>query len=203
MTTQVLLLNADWRPLQVIDWKRAMCLYLEDKADLVSEYADKVIHTATDVFPWPAVMVLRQHIQFDTKIRFSRRNIMARDRYTCQYCGVAPRTPSGQPYLESLNVDHVVPRSRSKNNMVVLPWSKKEVPVTSWQNTVCSCIECNSRKAAKTPGEAGMHLRRIPRKPGVWEVVLITLTRTSIPEEWKEFVPDQWKDYWSAELDGS
>ena len=78
------------------------------------------------------------------RVRFSRLNIYARDRNTCQYCGRRP------PRAE-LNLDHVIPRSRGG--------------VTNWENVVCSCVPCNLKKGGRTPDEARMRLLRHPIRP--------------------------------------
>ncbi len=77
-------------------------------------------------------------------LRFNRRNLFARDGHRCQYCGDA------KP-LSQLSLDHVVPRSRGGS--------------TSWENTVCCCVTCNTRKGSKTPHEARMRLLSKPSRP--------------------------------------
>ena len=77
-------------------------------------------------------------------LRFSRRNLLARDQHCCQYCGVS--LPPSQ-----LSLDHVIPRSRGGE--------------TNWENVVCSCIDCNTRKGGRTPQEARMRLLQMPTKP--------------------------------------
>lgn len=77
-------------------------------------------------------------------LRFSRRNVFARDRHQCQYCG--QHAPPQQ-----LSMDHVVPRSRGG--------------VTNWENIVCCCLKCNTRKGGRTPHEARMQLLKKPVKP--------------------------------------
>jgi 5-methylcytosine-specific restriction endonuclease McrA len=77
-------------------------------------------------------------------MRFNRRTLLARDEHQCQYCGVT--LPPSQ-----LSMDHVIPRSRGG--------------LTSWENVVCSCIDCNTRKGGRTPQEARMLLRKKPTRP--------------------------------------
>lgn len=79
-----------------------------------------------------------------TTVRFNRKNLFARDNHQCQYCG-QPR-PTGQ-----LSLDHVIPRSHGGK--------------TTWENIVCSCLQCNSRKGGRTPAQAGMKLLTKPIKP--------------------------------------
>jgi len=137
----------------------------------------------TDAYEWIrlvrgvlAVPQVIRLLKFDkvrpAKVKFTRRNIYARDGHLCQYCGQAFRT-------EELNLDHVMPRSRGGRS--------------TWENVVCSCIDCNTRKGARTPAEAGMRLVRKPTKPRVLPEIL-----SMHHESWKHFVDAA---YWNVELD--
>ncbi len=78
------------------------------------------------------------------EVKFTRRNVFARDGNTCQYCG-------RHFGLSELTLDHVVPRARGGQ--------------TTWENVVCSCVSCNVRKGGRTPWEACMRLIRAPERP--------------------------------------
>lgn len=199
----VLLLNADYSPIKVIPWEKAVCLLIDEKVRLVQGYVGKVLHSASKAMEWPAVVALKRYANVTTKVRFNRANLLARDAYTCAYCGITPKGQTGSPNLEMLTLDHVVPRAQSKGGMVTLPWNKQKVSVTCWENVVCACADCNSKKADRTPGQAGLKLKSRPRKPNAWDCVRMTLARMRIPEEWKSFVPadSAWRDYWDTELD--
>lgn len=203
MSTAVLLLNADHTPIKVISWEKAVYLLLDQKVTQLEKYADKVIRSASFEMAWPSVVVLNRYIRTHNRIRFNRANVFARDGYTCMYCGFRPRKAGGGPDLEELTLDHVVPRAQSRDGTVVLPWNGKRVSITCWDNAVAACYTCNSDKADHTPAQAGMTLRAIPRKPTPWDAILMSLTRTRIPEEWKEYLPadSPWKDYWDGELE--
>lgn len=201
MTAAVLQLNADFTPMKVISWERAVCLVLEEKVDLVESYEGRVVQGPSVRLGWPAVVALRRYIQVRPRVRLSRQNLLARDGYTCQYCGFRPVTARGRPRLEDLNIDHVVPRVQSVEGRVTLPWSGRAVGLTSWENLVCACLGCNHAKGGRTPAQAGMALRALPRAPSHWDAVLLPFTRQPIPAEWKEYVPRDWSDYWSADLD--
>lgn len=205
MTSAVLLLNADYTPIKVIPWERAICMILDDKVNLVTEYAGRFIHSAKETIAWPAVIALKKFRQTSSKVRFSRSNLLVRDDYECMYCGVKPRTASGNPRLDDLTLDHIVPRAQAKNGMVTLPWNKKVVAVTCWENVVSACCECNFRKADRTPAEAKMTLRRLPFKPSPWDAIRMSFAKYKIPEEWQTFLPadSPWKQYWTSELDPS
>jgi 5-methylcytosine-specific restriction endonuclease McrA len=106
---------------------------------------------------------------------FSRRNLFKRDRLTCQYCGL-------QPGPSELTVDHVVPRSRGG--------------VSTWENCVLACVECNKRKADRSPAQAGLKLRRVPKKPS-WKT-LVQVPAPDRRESWDKFLS---RAYWEVELD--
>jgi 5-methylcytosine-specific restriction endonuclease McrA len=91
----------------------------------------------------PSVIRLLEYRRIPHQTRaLSRKNILMRDRYTCQYCHRV--MASGE-----LTLDHVVPRSRAGE--------------TTWENLVACCHPCNNRKGSRTPEEAGMKLARAPR----------------------------------------
>jgi len=106
---------------------------------------------------------------------FSRKNLFKRDRYTCQYCGI-------QPGPEELTVDHIVPRSRGG--------------LSSWENCVLACVECNKRKADHTLTQAGLKLRKAPKKPS-WKTLVQVPTRDR-RESWDKFLS---RAYWEVELE--
>ncbi len=91
----------------------------------------------------PSVIRLLEYRRIPHQTRaLSRKNILMRDRYTCQYCH--RMLPSGE-----LTLDHVIPRSRAGES--------------AWENLVACCHPCNNRKGSRTPEEAGMKLARQPR----------------------------------------
>lgn len=205
--TTVLLLNSDYSPMRVIPWEDAILKILDHKVQVVVEYADRVIRSTSTEMAFPAVIALNRFAKAPKKVRFNRANILARDGYTCAYCGAQPKhkTNPPRPKLDELTMDHIVPRAQSKNGYVILPWNKDRVAVTSWENVITACIPCNAGKADRTPAEAKMTLQKIPSRPSPWENVLLTLRKTHIPEEWKDYLPpeSEWRGYWDVELDPS
>ncbi len=99
-------------------------------------------------------------------LRFNRRNVFARDGHQCQYCG---RTPPSQ----QLSMDHVLPRSRGGE--------------TNWENVVCCCLRCNSRKGGRTPQEARMNLLNKPRRP-VFNPLLVHKLQNPKYSTWQAFL---------------
>lgn len=205
MNKNVLVLNVDYTPLEVIDWEEAILKMVQGKVELVEQYADQFIRSAYETWPFPAV-VRRVGKYVQRKIRLSRKNILLRDGYTCQYCGTQPRKASGGLDIAELTLDHVVPRAQSKNGLVKLPWNNGAVEkVTSWENVVTACRSCNWKKADRTPSEAKMQFARAPRAPSVVDITRMAVIQYAIPEEWKIWLPEDpgnpWADYWTVELD--
>ncbi len=187
----VLLLNADWTPMQVLPWERATCLVLDQKVAVVVDYANRQIRSAALTMPWPAVVTLKNYVRIRLNVGMTRRNVLARDRFTCQYCGLRPRAARGRQSQNTLTVDHVVPRAQAVGGVVVLPWSGKRVGVGAWENLVACCIRCNQRKAARTPAQAQMPLIRNPTVPGYAVMVAIAMAEFRIPCEWRPFLPEE------------
>jgi len=138
----VLVLNASYEPINICAVRRALVLILKGVA-AAEEIAQQQLHSARHALPVPSVIRLLEYRRIPHQTRsLSRKNILMRDRYTCQYC---LRTgPSSE-----LTLDHVIPRSRSGE--------------TTWENLVACCHQCNNRKGNRTPEEAGMRLSRLPR----------------------------------------
>ena len=156
---QVLLLNASEEILQLIDWQRAISLLFNGKAEppYNYDYKYKIPHSS-GVFYLPKALRLKKYIHIPRrKTMFSRKNIHRRDKHTCQYCSVI--LPENQGTL-----DHVIPRSRGGLN--------------TWQNLVCCCVKCNTKKGNRTPNEANMKLLSIPKEPKSLHKTEIELTST-------------------------
>jgi 5-methylcytosine-specific restriction endonuclease McrA len=138
----VLVLNQNYEPLSICTAKRAIVLVFLGKAEIVEKLASEV-RTVSRAFPLPSVVRLYMYITIPRKkILLTRKNILKRDGYRCQYCG-QKRNP--------LTLDHVIPKNKGGSD--------------SWENLVCACARCNNRKGQRTPEEARMTLHRQPRRP--------------------------------------
>lgn len=166
--TPVLFLDAEWKPLRVESWERAMTDFFLGKVEVVEYSRDKKILGVGREFPMPSVVrVLRWFRRDRVRIKFSRLNIYARDGFRCQYCG--ERFPT-----EELTFDHVLPRSRGGR--------------TTWENIVTCCVGCNALKADRTPHEADMRPIKTPRKPAYLPSVAVQLGAwTALPPEWRRY----------------
>jgi 5-methylcytosine-specific restriction endonuclease McrA len=138
----VLVLNASYEPINICAARRALVLVLKGVAT-AEEQSHIAVRSARKSIPLPSVIRLIGYRRIPHQTRsLSRKNILVRDRFTCQYC---QRTLGST----ELTLDHVLPRSRSGE--------------TAWENLVACCHDCNNRKGSRTPEEAGMRLSRQPR----------------------------------------
>ncbi|XP_050370992.1 uncharacterized protein LOC126788992 [Argentina anserina] len=173
-----LVLDISYRPINVVCWKRAICLEFMDKADVL-EYYDQTVSSPSGSFYIPAVLRVPHLLQVvkrrRIKCNLGRKNILCRDSFTCQYCSSR----------ENLTIDHVIPIARGGE------WK--------WDNLVTACAKCNSKKGQKTLEEASMKLMKIPKAPKDFDIVAIPLTNAAVrmlrmrkgtPEEWLQYLPN-------------
>lgn len=162
----VLVLNASYEPLHVVSVRRAVVLLLSEKAQLV-EAAEATLRSERLTLPLPLVIRLVTYVRIPRHWRLpvSRRGVLARDSYTCQYCGA-------QPGRAQLTVDHVLPRSQGGGK--------------SWENLVAACGPCNRRKGGRRPDEAGMRLMARPAAPRY--VVLAFVESGARHDVWQKYL---------------
>jgi 5-methylcytosine-specific restriction endonuclease McrA len=187
-----LVLNRHWQPVSVAPVWRALTLLYNDSACVVDP-DDFRLYTWSD---WaslapregePFLQAVRFRLRvpevltltrFDRPrpmvVTFSRRNLFKRDHNTCQFCGKRPGT-------SELTIDHVLPRSQGG--------------VSSWENCVLACVECNKRKSNRTPEQAHMKLKRPPFRP-TWKPHYASSGLRI--ESWSRFLSEA---YWTVALD--
>ena len=171
---RTLVLSQGYEPIKIVSWQRAITLLFLGKVEVIEEY-DRNIKSTSMLIKIPSVVRLLNAIRRHKKpVKFSRVNIYGRDRYTCQFCG------DKKPIAE-LTYDHVVPRSQGGK--------------TTWTNIVTACEMCNRKKANRTPDQAGMRLLAQPVQPKAMPALVITISRESVPDAWRDYV------YWTGELD--
>ncbi len=194
LNTSVLVLNRYYQPVHVTSVKRAISLLYQGVAKAIDhqyrlyEFADwaelsaanhDVIATVNRQIRVPRVVVLSAYEYLPKgRVRFSRLNIYARDNDTCQYCGQ-------QLARSELNLDHVLPRSQGGK--------------TSWENVVCSCVECNLLKGGRTPDQATMKLLKKPVRPR-WTPFFRGAAKRITYREWLPFLTLADASYWNVEL---
>ena len=201
LDSSVLVLNRLYMAVNVVSARRAFILLCKEAAEVVALEDDR--YNSYNFESWIDVSRARDRwkddgfewvraVSFDimvpkvirllfydrlpqTRVKFNRRNIFARDENRCQYCG--KRFPTSE-----LSLDHVIPRSRGGR--------------TIWENVVCSCAGCNARKGGRLPEEAGLSLVRKPARPRRSPVIRLKLRSTKY-QSWKAFLDNA---YWSVEL---
>jgi hypothetical protein len=196
LQSQVLVLNRLWQAVNICSAERAISLLYTGHAQVVhqegeafntfslTEWCDvadtdqeeDIIRSISLRIRVPRIILLLFFDRLPTKdVKFTRQNVFARDKNTCQYCGK-------KFDRASLNIDHVIPRQHGG--------------ATTWTNVVCSCVACNQRKANRTPQQARMKLRRIPKKPRWRPFIQIQFARTA-DHSWRHFLDVA---YWNVEL---
>jgi 5-methylcytosine-specific restriction endonuclease McrA len=170
-----LLLNADYSPLKIIPWTRAVHMWFSDKVEIVETYDDFDLKSMTVTIKCPAVVRLLSYVKrSNRRVKFSRVNVFGRDQFQCQYCRCSPGT-------SDLTYDHVIPRAQGGK--------------TVWDNIVTACLKCNSKKGNRTPEEADMRLLKQPVRPKERPFYQFTLNVPKTPEAWRTYL------YWNQELE--
>ena len=173
-----LVLNSSFEPVNIVHWQKAMQLVFQGKVEIL-EVSNREIRTFTQTFRLPSVMRLLRYIPITKKksfVRFSRTNILLRDRHCCQYCG--RKRPSNE-----LTLDHVVPSTQGGKR--------------TWENIVTACIQCNQKKGGRTPAEANMKLMSKPHQPDWLPSSTINFHLQSTPEQWRLYISWQKKTAWN------
>ncbi len=201
LDSHVLVLNKHYAAVRVISARRAFAMLFKQIAEIVSYENNEYV--AYDFDSWRQVSEFRARYERDhhewircvrfelavprivrllfsdriprQPVKFNRRNIYARDRNRCQYCG--KKFPTTE-----LSLDHIVPRSRGGE--------------ANWTNIVCCCVKCNVRKGGRVPEEAGMKLIAEPVKPKRSPVITLRLTNDKYAS-WRQFLDTA---YWNVEL---
>jgi 5-methylcytosine-specific restriction endonuclease McrA len=197
----VLVLNKHYMAVRIIGARRAFSLLCRQLAEVVSY--EQGVYSNYNFHSWCEVSEFKRNFEPDgcdwistvnfyvavpriirllfydrlprSEVKFNRRNIYARDKNSCQYCG--KRFPTTE-----LSLDHVVPKTAGGKS--------------SWGNMVCACTKCNVKKGGRTPKEAGMTLIQKPAQPKHNPLVRIHLGQSRY-KSWQQFLDHA---YWSVEL---
>jgi len=163
MNANVLVLNQDYQPLSICSVQRSMKLLFLEKAELLHDDPARKLRTTRESYQFPSVIRLRSYIRMPySKVVLSRRNVMRRDSFECQYCGKK----------SDLTIDHILPRSRGGKD--------------TWENLTTACEKCNVKKGNRTPKEASMELKSKPYRP-----IPITFFRDyngNVQDPWKPYL---------------
>ena len=197
LTSPVLVLNRYFVPITITSVKRAFVMLYGGIAKAVdTEYntfdfeswaqisefrdQDEVVCTVSSIIKTPRVIILvRYEGAIRKEARFNRLNIFRRDGGRCQYC-------SKQFSRSELTIDHVVPRTQGGRS--------------AWDNVVCCCIDCNRKKGGRTPAQARMKLKTVPKKP-TWDPFSNIYIKAIRYKEWEPFLNFVDISYWNVELE--
>lgn len=145
---KVLVLNADYTPLNVTSLRRGFVLVIKGKAEILEKGMEPIITTVGD-FVRPIIIRLLNYVKYHTRpLKINRKRIYKRDDNQCVYCGSK----------KHLTIDHVIPKSRGGDN--------------TWKNLVTCCLSCNLKKGNKTPEEAGMKMKVKPYEPSIFSEIV-------------------------------
>ena len=161
MKKQVLLLNQDNTPLNIITISKAFKLLTKDKVwvdESINEYYELI--SVSKIVKIPKVLILKYYVKLPfKKIAPSRKNVFKRDKYCCQYCGI-------DLCDKTATIDHIIPRSKGGGS--------------TWTNMIAACKSCNLFKGNRTPKEAKMDIKSKPKEPSygfIFEEMLITFKK--------------------------
>ena len=163
LNRNVLVLNQNYEPIAICNARKAIVMVYLGKAEIVESYSHEV-HSVSITMPFPCVVRLQIYIYRPFKpVMLNRKNILRRDRHTCQYCGrkTGPMT-----------VDHIIPRQYGGRH--------------SWENLVCACIKCNNMKGNHTPEQMGMVLRKNPANPS--RLLFLQFFIDNPHEKWRPYL---------------
>lgn len=167
MDAQTLLLTPWYSAHKVLTWQKAITMLYTGDVEVLQEY-DETICSPSISMKMPAVVRLKRSVgNIKRGVKFSRLNVLVRDGFRCQYCGTKKDS-------KSMNYDHVVPRSQGGR--------------TVWENIVSSCYPCNSRKANRTPEQAGMVLLSKPYKPKTLPLVGVRIDSSTAHPIWASWL---------------
>jgi len=165
---RAILLNSDFTYLNTISWKRAVCLVIKDKVEVITASSRRIatMDSAFEMFV-PKVLRLLHLVRtvYTRKAAFTPKNLLVRDSHTCQYC---------KNKSKKLTIEHVIPQSRGGK--------------TNFENCVIACEACNSKKGNKTPREAGMQLKSTPYQPMIIELIYKKMQHLGLDDMLAEMV---------------
>jgi len=165
---KILILNSSYEPLQFCSAKRGIVMVLSGRAEQI-ECNGYVVRSPSISFPVPTVIRVLNLVRRKARktVSFSKKNILRRDNFTCQYCGNKDHP---------LTVDHIIPKSRGGE--------------TIWTNVVVACKPCNMKKGSRTAREANMKLGQSPTRPKFkYHQLVVPVGPPSHIECWMKYLP--------------
>lgn len=165
----VLLLNVTYEPIRIITERRAVCLVIQDKAEIVESKG--TIRSASYSVPKPDVIKLKYyvHIPFKNRVPLTNKAVLNRDKFECMLGHNNKKKCLGK----ASTVDHVQPKSKGGKH--------------EWTNVVAACTKCNSIKGSKTMSQLGWTLKRPAEPPNVKHWIMVnSYEKTQAWDAWLE-----------------
>lgn len=142
----VAVVNSAMEFVDIVDWTKAATLIVAEEAyTLIPRSDGSLIRSPNLTIEFPLVISLRKYVNVYGQQKMiedddvvSKKTILIRDDWTCQYCNEYGNT-----------VDHIMPKSRGGGN--------------TWGNLCCACKSCNGKKSDSTPEEVGFTRPVIPK----------------------------------------
>ena len=178
MPSDTLILNNDGLPLSIVplstlSWQDSVKLFYVGRVSIISSYPNWEVHSPSMTLKVPSVILLNEYIKVSKSVKYSKENILLRDEYICQYCGISGFNNKAV----ELTMDHVIPRSNEGK--------------TNWSNVVTACYNCNMEKAH----HEHMKPKNAPRRINYYELVT---KRKKFPLQ----IPDLiWAEFLDWDLD--
>ena len=142
LSKSVLVLNTNYSPMDICSARRAICLFYNEKVEILETYKDMVRSPSVNL-SLPSIIKLKNFVKNNNmNVILTRKNLFIRDAYQCQYC-FSKKSP--------LTLDHVIPKNKGGKD--------------TWDNLVTACQLCNRKKGDKTLEQAKMPLKNYPKKP--------------------------------------
>jgi len=161
---KVLVLNADYTPINVTTMVRGFILVTKGKAEVLKSSETPII-TETKNFVRPLIIRLLNYVKHRmSNLRISRSRLFKRDNHQCGYCGSK----------KNLTIDHILPKSKGGGN--------------TWTNLVTCCSPCNRTKGDRTPEQANMVLSITPYEPNIFSDII----NPSLESIWDDFKNSYW-----------
>ena len=201
LKSPTLVLNKNWRPIGIESVKKSVKRFFTGSRRFVNpetyevydlqEWLEKTpqpdqpyVVCAKRLVIAPEIVLLTSYDDMPrNEVRLTRRNVLVRDNFRCQYCNTKVARPIQGAKVRKLSEytwDHVTPRSLGGK--------------TIWTNIVTACFRCNTRKSNKTLEQAGLTLLKKPERPK-WSLSLIKHVSQK-PASWDKFLT---KEMWSSE----
>lgn len=167
MELPVLVLNASYEAINVCNLRRALKMVFKGTA-MTEEVSESVVRSPSAIVEVPHVIRLVNYVHVPRSVvKFSRKNVLARDQHTCQYCH--------REYTASLlTLDHVIPISKGGK--------------TTWENVVTACKRCNNRKGSQMLQDTNLKLKRIPKTPSILTYLQLNRHFRGYHPSWKKYL---------------